>query len=224
MHGHKPIDISAMDSYHVRVGASAADADSTNVICPKWKGKTMPETPERGAAPSTLPADCTRQTLGVAFFDLSRISEWADGEQDEIAAAFFQGFYALAAERLEPVGGRIVKFMGDAGLLVFEPDSAEPVISALDQLARDARDLAHSVGLDTYLNINVHVGPVLAGSFGAPGNERFDVIGKTVNVAARLGRRGLTLSPQAFRCLGDEARKRFRKIMPPITYRLSTPH
>ena len=184
----------------------------------------MSETPERGTAPAALPPDCTRQKLGVAFFDLSRMAEWADGEKDEIVAVFFQGFYALAAERLEPAGGRIVKFMGDAGLLVFEPESAEPVILALDQLARDARDLARSVGLDTYLNINVHVGPVLAGSFGAPGNERFDVIGKTVNIAARLGRRGLTLSPQAFRCLGAEAREHFRKIMPPITYRLSTTH
>ena len=184
----------------------------------------MSETPERGAVSAALPSDCTRQKLGVAFFDLSRMAEWADGEQDETAGAFFQGFYALSAARLEPAGGRIVKFMGDAGMLVFEPESAEPVILALDQLARDARDLARSVGLDTYLNINVHVGSVLAGSFGSPGNERFDVIGKTVNVAARLGRRGLTLSPQAFRCLGDEARKRFRKIMPPITYRLSTTH
>jgi len=184
----------------------------------------MSETPERGTAPAVLPSDCTKQKLGVAFFDLSRIAEWADGEQDEIVAAFFQTFYALAAERLEPVGGRLVKFMGDAGMLVFEPESAEPVIFALDQLARDIRKLAHHVGLDTYLNINVHVGSVLAGSFGAPGNERFDVVGKTVNIAARLGRRGLTLSPQAFRCLGAEARKRFGKIMPPITYRLSTTH
>ena len=65
----------------------------------------------------------------------------------------------------------------------------------------------------------MHVGPVLAGSFGPKGDERFDVIGKTVNIAARLGRRGLTLSAQAFRCLSPEGRKRFQKILQPITYR-----
>ena len=184
----------------------------------------MSETPARDTAPSALPPDCQKQKLGVAFFDLSRIGQWADGEQDERVAGFFQRFYALAAERVEPAGGRIVKFMGDAGLLVFEPSSAEAVIFALDQLARDARKLGRDAGLDTYLNVNVHLGPVLAGSFGAPGDERFDVLGKTVNIAARLGRRGLTLSPQAFRCLSPEARQRFRKITPPTTYRLSTTH
>jgi hypothetical protein len=40
-----------------------------------------------------------------------------------------------------------------------------------------------------------------------------------VNVAARLGRRGVTLSSQAFRLLGAEARERFQKVKPPITYR-----
>ena len=184
----------------------------------------MSETPARDVAPAALPPDYQKQKSGVAFFDLSRISAWADTEQDERVAAFFQQFYALAAQRLEPAGGRIVKFMGDAGLLVFEPRAAEAVIFALDELARDARELGRQAGLDTYLNVNVHVGPVLTGSFGAPGAERFDVVGKTVNIAARLGRRGLTLSPQAFRCLSEEGRQRFRKITPPVTYRLSTTH
>ena len=184
----------------------------------------MSEAPAREAAPSALPPDCQKQKLGVAFFDLSRISAWADSEQDERVAGFLQRFYALAAARLEPAGGRIVKFIGDAGLVVFEPRAAEAAIGALDQLAREVRALGREVGLDTYLNVSVHVGPVLTGSFGAPGAERFDVLGKTVNIAARLGRRGLTLSPQAFRCLSAEARQRFQKITPPVTYRLSTTH
>jgi len=166
-----------------------------------------------------LPADCQAQTLGVTFFDLSRISEWASAEEDQRAACFFQEFYALAGEHIAPAGGRIVKFMGDAGMAVFPVESAEKVIFALAELADDARRCAATYGLDTYLNVSVHVGPVLAGSFGPKGAERFDVIGKTVNVAARLGRRGLTLSAQAFRCLSPDGRKRFQKILQPITYR-----
>jgi len=158
----------------------------------------------------------------VAFFDLSRIPEWASAEQDAAVAAFFQGFYALADEHLTPAGGRIVKLMGDAGLAAFDPDKAEAVIFALCEFAAGARDLAVKSGLDAWLNVNVHVGPVLAGSFGPKGAERYDVIGKTVNIAARLGRRGVTLSAQAFRCLSDEARKRFAKNAPPITYRFRT--
>ena len=172
-----------------------------------------------GGASASLPPDCQTETLGVTFFDLSRFAEWSSSDEDDHVAAFLQTFYCMAAEHLEPAGGRIVKFMGDAGLAVFPTDSAETAIFALCDFALAARARAREFGLDTFLNINVHVGPVITGSFGPAGSERFDVLGKTVNIAARLGRRGVTLSPQAFRCLGDEGRKRFDKFTPPVTYR-----
>ena len=168
---------------------------------------------------AVLPPGCQAEVLGVGFFDLSYIAQWASSDDDVRMAAFLQEFYALTARHVEPAGGRIVKFMGDSGLVVFPKESGEGVILALCALAVEVRALAVERGLDTYLNVNVHVGPVLAGRFGPKGDERYDVIGKTVNVAARLGRRGVTLSAQAFRCLSPEGRQRFEKIMPPITYR-----
>jgi class 3 adenylate cyclase len=168
-----------------------------------------------------LPADCREEELGVAFFDLSRLAEWSSSDEDVRVAAFFQEIYRLAAERLEPAGCRLVKLMGDAGLVAFGREGGERAILALARLCREARELALARGFDAWLNVNVHVGPVLSGSFGPPGNERYDVIGKTVNIAARLGRRGLTLSPQAFRCLSKEARERFEKVKPAVTYRFS---
>ena len=168
-----------------------------------------------------LPADCRREEMGVAFFDLSRLAEWSSSDADAPVAAFFQEFYRIAAERLEPAGCRLVKLMGDAGLVAFAPEDGEQAILALATLCREARELALARGFDAWLNVNVHVGPVLSGSFGPAGHERYDVIGKTVNVAARLGRRGLTLSPQAFRCLSKQARERFEKVKPAVTYRFS---
>jgi adenylate cyclase len=165
-----------------------------------------------------LPADCRTETLGVAFFDLSRLSEWANSEQDELVATYFQSFYQLGADHIEPAGGRIVKFIGDAGLVVFDIADAESTILALCEFSREARASAREFGFDTYLNVNIHVGPVLTGTFGPSGLERFDVLGKTVNIAARLGRRGITLSAQAFRTLSEDGRKRFEKILKPITY------
>ena len=179
-------------------------------------------TPGRAAsspARGRLPDDCREETLVVAFFDLSRIGEWSSSEDDAHVAGFFQEFYELAARHVAPAGGRIVKFMGDAGLAVFGEEAAEQGIFAMCDLAAASRALGRELGLDTYLNVNVHVGEVLAGSFGPKGAERYDVIGKTVNIAARLGRRGVTISAQAFRCLGGDARKRFEKRMLPITYR-----
>ena len=181
----------------------------------------MCRTPSNGdGKPLSLPPDCQTETLGVAFFDLSRIREWASSNEDLRVATFFQRFYVLAAERLEPAGGRLVKFMGDAGLVVFPKECIEAGVLALCDLASEARRAAHDFGLDTYLNVNVHVGPVIAGTFGPPGSECYDVLGKTVNIAARLGRRGITLSSQAYRCLGDDVRGRFEKLQPPANYRL----
>ena len=178
--------------------------------------------PQLSHRPPSLPSDCETRTLGVAFVDMSRFAVWVGSEQDTLVADFLQRFYRLSTELAEGAQGRIVKFMGDGVLAVFPPESMEPMVTALGTLAKDARQLGHEFGIDTYLNINVHVGSVVCGSFGAPDQERFDVIGKTVNIAARLGRRGMTLSPQAFRCLGPEARKSFDKNMPPITYRRPT--
>ena len=111
-----------------------------------------------------------------------------------------------------------MKFMGDAGLAVFPVDKAEDAILALCEFSTAARQAALAVGLDAYCNTNIHVGDVITGTFGPAGSARFDVLGKAVNVAARLGRRGVTLSPQAFRTLSEEARQRFQKITRPITY------
>jgi class 3 adenylate cyclase len=149
------------------------------------------------------------------------MAEWANSQEDARAASFLQRLYQLAADHLEPAGGRIVKFMGDAGIVVCPEEAVEKLVFALCDLATAARECGREFGIDTYLNISVHVGPVLSGSFGSKGSERFDVIGKTVNIAARLGRRGITLSSQAFRCLSEEGRKRFDKIKKPITYRFN---
>jgi len=147
------------------------------------------------------------------------MTEWSSSEDDLIVASFFQEFYGLTATHLEPAG-TIVKFTGDGGLVVFEEAKVEAGVVALSELAVATRRRAGEFGLDTYLNISVHVGPVVLGTFGPKGRGRLDVIGKTVNIAARLGRRGLSLSSQAFRCLSGATRERFEKIKPPITYRL----
>lgn len=165
-----------------------------------------------------LPSDAKTEDLGIGFFDLSRISEWSSSDDDARLGAFLQHFYELAAGALEPAGCRLVKFMGDAGMVVFPVEQAEKAIFALCEFAAAVRESARAMGLDTYCNTSIHVGQAISGTFGPPGLARFDVVGKAVNVAARLGRRGVVLSPQAFRTLSEEARRRFQKITRPVTY------
>jgi class 3 adenylate cyclase len=59
---------------------------------------------------------------------------------------------------------------------------------------------------------------VAAGHFGADDDRRYDILGKTVNIAVRLESQGVALSAEAFRQLGPEMRRRFKKHTPPISY------
>ena len=68
--------------------------------------------------------------------------------------------------------------------------------------------------------VKAHFGTVIAGHYrsGGDGAQRFDIIGENVNVAARLDSHGFAISAEAFRKLGADTRKRFKKHTPPITY------
>ena len=68
------------------------------------------------------------------------------------------------------------------------------------------------------LSLLSHFGTTVAGPFGPAGAKRYDVIGKAVNTAAMLDATGVTLSVAAFRKLGPEFRRRFRKHTPPVSY------
>ena len=171
-----------------------------------------------GGQADGLPPGCSVATYGVAFFDLSRMAEWCSSGGDVAVANFLQRFYELSADCLEPAGVRIVKFIGDAGLVVMDEESIDAGVVALVDLCLRTRELALKAGFDSWLNVTLHVGQVVAGDFGPPKQKRFDVIGKAVNVAARLGRRGFTLSGQAYRRLSPKTRERFDKIKTPTNY------
>lgn len=87
---------------------------------------------------------------------------------------------------------------------------------ALMQLKKDVDAWFRARGVDSGLHVNLHFGEVTMGKLGSI--DRLDVIGETVNVAATLPHQGVTLSPQAFRCLSAEHRKAFHKHTPPVTY------
>jgi adenylate cyclase len=128
-------------------------------------------------------------------------------------------YYELAGSAIRGAGGQVVKFIGDAMLVAFPTEMAERGILALLDLKDSADRFMEGEGWDCRLVAKAHFGPVAAGEFGAGPDRRYDVLGKTVNVAARLeASGGVALSAEAFRCLGAEARKRFKKHTPPITY------
>lgn len=164
-------------------------------------------------------SDFSEVSLLVAFTSFNRYTARVDRLEDAQVARVMNAYYALAGSAIRGAGGRVVKFIGDATLAVFPAEAADRGTLALLDLKDSADRFMSEQGWDCRLVVKVHFGPVAAGDFGAGPDRRYDVLGKTVNVAARLeASSGVALSAEAFRRLGPEARRRFKKHTPPITY------
>ena len=172
----------------------------------------------QSASVSSSPIPWQTQELGIAFFGLGRLREWHSSSKDLRVAEFLQSYYVLAGRTIAGAGARLVKLNGAEGLCVIPAPRMAEGVHALCELGTAVRRLAREQGFDAHLNVQVHFGAVVNGEFGPPGLRRYDVIGKAVNVAARLGGRGVVLAAQAYRQLDHASRQRFDKHTPPISY------
>jgi class 3 adenylate cyclase len=162
--------------------------------------------------------------LLVAFLDLTRFTVQSERSTDEEIAAVLDAYYEQVALAVREAGGTVVKFIGDAALVVFPADGVDRGVLGLLSLKASVDALMVRRGWPCRLIAKVHFGTVVAGPFGAA-ERRYDVIGRLVNTAALLESSGVSLSVEAFRKLGAEMRSRFKKHTPPITYiRVEDPH
>jgi class 3 adenylate cyclase len=160
----------------------------------------------------------TRELI-IVFLDLSFYTQDARRMGDDgRLAGIVDGYYERVAQRCSAAGGTVVKFIGDGALIVFPIDPADAAVQALFQLKSEVDDWLATLRWESRLVVKAHCGSVVAGPFGGHDEKRFDIIGDEVNVTARLPTRSFALSAEAFRRLSPDARKRFKKHTPPITY------
>lgn len=152
----------------------------------------------------------------VAMCDCSRFRQASKVRSSAELFADLNDFYLLTEDAIQAAGGLVVKFMGDAALVVFPEDLADQGIMALLDLKANVDRWIQNRAIGNSLHVDVHFGEVTLGKMGRSG--RLDVIGETVAIAATLGSRGFGLSQQAFRQLTPEHRQRFQKFTPPVIY------
>jgi adenylate cyclase len=161
----------------------------------------------------------------IAFVDLTRFGSQSQRVSDGEIADTLDQYYRHVTAAVEQARGRVVKFIGDAALVVFPEDAVDRGIETLLALKASIDRFMAGRGWDCRLTAKAHYGVVVAGPFGPPEAARFDVIGKAVNTAAMLDGAGVTLSVAAFRRLSPHLRRRFKKHTPPVTYiRSEDPH
>jgi adenylate cyclase len=106
-------------------------------------------------------------------------------------------YFELVAAAVTPRGGEILRFMGDAMLIVFPADrrgELGPACRAAVEAALEAFERAEQVNRqrcqdgcpEIRFGIGLNAGKVVYGNIGAPDRLDFTVIGPAVNRAARL--------------------------------------
>ncbi|HEY8175015.1 MAG TPA: adenylate/guanylate cyclase domain-containing protein [Gemmatimonadaceae bacterium] len=156
--------------------------------------------------------------LLIAFLDFTEFKVQSLRVKDIEIAETLDAVYALVARAVDAAGGNVVKFIGDAALVVFPEKAVDAGVRALLELKPSLDRFMSDRNWDCRLHVRVHFGEVIAGQFGPEGDKRFDVIGRNVNAAAMLKPNGITLSAEAFRKLSPKLRKSFKEHAPEVTY------
>jgi class 3 adenylate cyclase len=163
--------------------------------------------------------------LLIAFADLTRFAVQSARLDDAALAETMDAHYERVCARVDAAGGRVLKFIGDAALIVFPETAIDPGVEALLAMKEDADAWFAERGWECRLVIKAHFGSVIAGPYGGRSDKKLDVLGKAVNATAMLDSTGVALSAEAFRKLSPELRKRFKKHTPTISYiRTGDPH
>ncbi len=118
----------------------------------------------------------TRQLAAVWFADIVDYSKLSSRDEDA-AIAVVEELQRLAREQVESRGGRIVKFVGDAVLPVFDSTDAALDAALALQESFSASEIVQQKGCA--LRIGVHMGEVVMAKDG-------DVYGDGVNIASRI--------------------------------------
>ncbi|MEE2789032.1 MAG: adenylate/guanylate cyclase domain-containing protein [Myxococcota bacterium] len=135
---------------------------------------------------------------GILFCDIRNFTPLSQKLGAERIVELVNDLFAVIGEEAERRGGEILKFIGDAMLIVF--DAADPSNSAAQAMVDTAAASAERIrsmacGID--VGFGGHVGKVVQGNLGTENRLDFTVMGPAVNLASRLESLSKTLGVTA---------------------------
>ena len=155
------------------------------------------ETGERVLAGKILRGEGERIQAALWFCDLRRYTAMTAEIGSFPMIDVMNQYFDCMADAVWAEGGEILKFMGDAMLVVFRIDADRSPVQAAQCAVRAAqgaqaslRELSESRASEGQLpleaGISVHLGSVVYGNIGARSRLDFTVMGHSVNVVARI--------------------------------------
>jgi class 3 adenylate cyclase len=144
----------------------------------------------------------------IVFLDLDGYRLACEQRSDLEVADMIDDYYDRVAHAVHGGGGRVVKFIGDAALIVFPERTIDAGVGMLLDLVPKVGSFMRERGWNCRLRAKIHFGDVIAGEFGSTGAARFDVMGREVNETALMTSDGIAVSPAALARLSAKARQR----------------
>ena len=175
-----------------------------------------PETPtskipslEQRPAPSPLPGELTEKILAqkgriegerrqvtVLFCDLEGSTALTEKLGDEKAFALIDEIFGILTQQVHKYEGTVQEFRGDGIMALFGApialeNAAQRAVNAALSIQQEVTKFSHRIqeedrGPAIRMRIGIHTGPVVLGTIGSDLRLEFQVVGDTVNLAARM--------------------------------------
>lgn len=139
------------------------------------------------AATRTLPAPL-RKAVCVLFTDARAFTEMSEGMEPETVFEILSAHLGIQVDLVYRHGGYIDKYSGDGIMAVFDGEAMAKrcCLCALDIIER-SREHAEQFGPGAIrFGVGIHLGDAMIGNLGSSEHLDYTVIGKSVNLAARL--------------------------------------
>ena len=165
--------------------------------------------PEKRSAPSQPPQELTEKILAlkgriegerrqvtVMFCDLEGSTALTEKLGDEEAFALIDEIFGILTQQVHKYEGTVQEFRGDGIMALFGApialeNAAQRAVSAALAIHQEVTKFSHRIQEETRgpairMRIGIHTGPVVLGTIGSDLRLEFQVIGDTVNLAARM--------------------------------------
>src|SRR5262245_47382544 len=168
-----------------------------------------------------------KKEITVLFADLKGFTALAERLEPEVLVRVLNGYFERVSRAITAHRGHVSKFMGDGVLALFGALDANPwqtndaahAALAMRSALADYPATLHGEGLPGLaVGIGIHRGSVVAGVIGSAELVEYGVIGRTVNLAARVQAltRAFAVDVLVTEAVREVLDRRFRLVpMPP---------
>jgi adenylate cyclase len=130
---------------------------------------------------------------GILFCDVRGFTRMSAELGVERLVPVMNQIFECVGEAVAQSHGEILKFMGDAMLVVFPRDQfaedaelARQMVAVVLRADAEVKKLGERLGLDLHMGFGLHIGGVTYGNVGTRERLDFTVLGPAVNLASRL--------------------------------------